>query len=70
MTSIKRLWYGSNFIVFSFQQREFETKIAFFDRFKNGSGSGMSVALVAFSKSIKIHYEYDARPLIKPCNCY
>ena len=35
----------------------------FIDRFKFG-------ALVASKKSIKIHYEYDARPLMKSYNCY
>ena len=28
-----------------------------------------SVALVASKKGIKIHHEYDARPLIKSYNC-
>ena len=37
----------------------------FIGRFKVGSVPGMSVALVASKKSIKIHHEYDARPLIK-----
>ena len=40
------------------------------DRFKVGSVPEMSEALVASNKSIKIHHEYDARPLIKSCNCY
>ena len=39
--------------------------MVFFDRFKVGSMLGMSVALVAFKKSIKIHHEHDARLLIK-----
>ena len=42
----------------------------FIGRFKVGSVSGMSVALEASKKSIKIHHEYDARPLIKSYNCY
>ena len=42
----------------------------FIDRFKVGSVSEMTVALVAPKKSIKIYYEYDARPLIKSSNCY
>ena len=42
----------------------------FIDRFKARSVSGMSVALVEFKKSIKIHHEYDAMPLIKSYNCY
>ena len=42
----------------------------FIDRFKVRSVSGMSVALVAFKKSIKIHHEYDAMPLIKSYNYY
>ena len=42
----------------------------FIGRFKVGSVPGMSVALVASKKSIKIHHEYDARPLIKSYNCY
>ena len=37
----------------------------FIGRFKVGSVPEMSVALVASKKSIKIHHEYDARPLIK-----
>ena len=37
----------------------------FIGRFKVGSVPGMSVALEASKKSIKIHHEYDARPLIK-----
>ena len=39
-------------------------------RFKVGSVPGMSVALEASKKSVKIHHEYDARSLIKPCDCY
>ena len=42
----------------------------FIGRFKVGSVPGMSVALEASKKSIKIHHEYDARPLIKSYNCY
>ena len=37
----------------------------FIGRFKVGSVPGISVALEASKKSIKIHHEYDARPLIK-----
>ena len=37
----------------------------FIDRFKVGSVPGKSVALVTSKKSIKIHHEYDVRPLIK-----
>ena len=37
----------------------------FIGRFKVGSVPGISVALKASKKSIKIHHEYDARPLIK-----
>ena len=42
----------------------------FIGRFKVGSVPGMSVALEASKKSIKIHHDYDARPLIKSHNCY
>ena len=42
----------------------------FIGRFKVGSVPGISVALEASKKSIKIHHEYDARPLIKSYNCY
>ena len=42
----------------------------FIGKFKVGSLSGMSVALEVSKKSIKIHHEYDARPLIKSYNCY
>ena len=42
----------------------------FIGRFKVGSVTGMSVALEASDKSIKIHHEYDGRPLIKSYNCY
>ena len=42
----------------------------FIGRFKVESVPGMSVALEASKKSIKIHYEHDARPLIKSYNCY
>ena len=38
--------------------------------FKAGSVLGMSVALETSKKSIKIHYEYDAKPLTKSYNCY
>ena len=37
----------------------------FIGRFKVGSVPGKSVALVTSKKSIKIHHEYDVRPLIK-----
>ena len=37
----------------------------FIGRSKAGSVSGMSIALEASKKSIKIHHEYDVRPLIK-----
>ena len=40
----------------------------FIGRFKVGSVPG--IALKASKKSIKIHHEYDARPLIKSYNCY
>ena len=40
-------------------------KDGFFGRFKVGSVPGMNVALEACQKSIKIHHEYDAKPLIK-----
>ena len=36
----------------------------FIGRFKVGSVLGMSVALEASKRSVKIHYEYNARPLI------
>ena len=39
-------------------------------RFKVGNVPGMSVALEASKKSIKINHEYDARPLIKSYNCH
>ena len=42
----------------------------FIGRFKVGSVPGMSVALEASKKSIKIHHEYDVRPLIKSYNCH
>ena len=42
----------------------------FIGRFKVGSVPGKSVALVASKKGLKIHHEYDARPLIKSYNCY
>ena len=42
----------------------------FVGRSKVGSVSGMSIALEASKKSIKIHHEYDVRPLIKSYNCY
>ena len=38
--------------------------------FKIASVPGISVVLKASKKSIKIHHEYDARPLIKSYNCY
>ena len=31
---------------------------------------GISIPLKASKKSIKIHHEYDAKPLIKSHNCY
>ena len=37
----------------------------FIGRFKVGSVPGMSAALVASKESIKIHHDYDARPLMK-----
>ena len=42
----------------------------FIGRFKVGSVPGISVALKASKKSIKVHHGYDARPLIKSYNCY
>ena len=42
----------------------------FIGRFKARSVPGISIALKASKKSIKIHDEYDARPLIKSYNCY
>ena len=42
----------------------------FIGRFKVGNVPGMSVALEASKKSIKINHEYDARPLIKSYNCH
>ena len=42
----------------------------FIDRLKVRSVPGMSVALEGSKKSIKFHHEYNARPLIKPYNCY
>ena len=42
----------------------------FIGRFKVGSVPGISVALEASKKSIKIYHEHDARPLIKSHNCY
>ena len=37
----------------------------FIGRFKVGSAPGRSVTLVASKKVIKIHHEFDSRPLIK-----
>ena len=45
-------------------------KWLFIGRFEVGSVPGMSVALEASKKSIKIHHENDARPLINSYNCY
>ena len=42
----------------------------FIGRFKVESIPGMSAALEASKKSIKIHHEHDARSLIKSNNCY
>ena len=42
----------------------------FIGRFKVGSVPEICVALEVYKKSIKIHHEYDARPLIKSYNCY
>ena len=42
----------------------------FIGRFKVGSVPKMSAALAASRKSIKIHHEYDKRPLIKSYNSY
>ena len=42
----------------------------FFGRFKVGRVPAISDALKASKKSIKIHHEYDARPLIKSYSCY
>ena len=42
----------------------------FIGRFKVGSVPEMSVALAASKKSIKIHHEYDTRPLTKSFNSY
>ena len=41
----------------------------FIGRFRIGSVPGIYVALAASKRSIKIHHEYDLRPLIKSCNC-
>ena len=42
----------------------------FIGRFKVESVPGMSIALEASKKSIKINHDYDARPLIKSYNCH
>ena len=42
----------------------------FIGRFKVTCVPEMNVALAASKKSIKIHHEYDTRPLIKSCNSY
>ena len=42
----------------------------FIGRFKVESVPGMSVALEASKKSIKIHHECHVRPLIMSYNCY
>ena len=42
----------------------------FIGRFKVGSVPGMSVALEASKRSIKIQHEYDARSLIKSYKYY
>ena len=44
--------------------------LLFIGRFKVESVPGMSVALEASKKSIKIHHERDVRPLIMSYNCY
>ena len=42
----------------------------FIGKFKVGSVSEISVALKASKNGIKIHNEYDTKPLIKSYNCY
>ena len=42
----------------------------FIGRCRVGSVPGMSVALKASKKCMKIHHDYDVRPLIKSYICY
>ena len=42
----------------------------FIDKFRVGSVPRMSVAPVSSKKSIKIHHEYEVKPLIKQYICY
>ena len=44
--------------------------LLFIGRFKVGSVPGMGVALEAAKNAIKIHHEYEERPLIKSYNFY
>ena len=44
--------------------------LRFFGRFKVGYVPRMSVALETSKKSIKMHHEYAARPIIKSYNYY
>ena len=68
------LSFSSNFgnltLKFHQEKRSYPKGWFFIGRFKAGSVPGKSVPLEASKKSIKIHHEYDARPLIKSCNCY
>ena len=60
----QKLWHGGNFIVFVYK------RWVFIGRFEVGTVPGTSVALEASKNRIKIHHEYDARPLTKSYNCY
>ena len=44
--------------------------LLFIGRFKVGSVPGMGVALEAAKNAIKIHHEYEEKPLIKSYNFY
>ena len=85
MWPLWKLWYGSNIIVFfvcehdALTLRLYQVNAATLmkggflladSKLQVSQDPWKSVTLVAFKKSIKIHREYDARPLIKSCNCY
>ena len=85
MWPLWKLWYGSNFIVFFcvwiwyFDTKIISGKRSYPDKrwilladskLEVSQDTWKSVTLVAFKKSIKIHHDYDARPLLKSCNCY
>ena len=57
--------YDNLTLILHQEKRNYPDGWFFIGRFKVGSVPEMSVALAASKKSIKVHHEYDIRPLIR-----